>query len=694
MSAIKFLKEYKKYIFVILAITVVTISWIMIFAIPFSYQGEIETETGSLAEAGYVPMAGGGVVRQQIEPDVDARILLDSIKVILLNLTGEEKGEQLHIAIRRDSDNRVIKEINYSLDGVIPGEWTEIPTHAVLGIDSYSIEFSLLGDGAPYLVTQSKELRSPWNIRLWSGYKESTESLAIIYDYYNIAPVSVRIYLCFGIFLLILFLLDRVLLQNFLAQHKGYMLLGILIGMSIPIFAISFYSRPCVDDFNYSVMTHNLVKSGEGNLLSLLQTAWQVDKHFYLTWQGLYISAFLLALQPGIFGEKWYWIGTFFLILFILVVLYIAVAILRKHLCGNVKQSFGWAVLLMVMILQGMPSPCQGLYWFNGMMNYVPFVFLVILNIALMVEVEYCGQKQRETIFLIISCIVSFIISGGNHVTSFLNILILLSIAVVWGRKKRYRAVLSLVSAIVGFFIMYFAPGTSVRQACFESVGILQTVLEGGNQCLIDIRQWTNMQWVCCILLVLPLAYQIIKANRIKQVRVHPVIILMLSLMLLAGMRCVPYFAMGSFGNGRVDNVIWMTYMVLSMVNVVYLMVWLYYKKQFVWEIDWGKQNTVWVGIMLCFLLCTSGNSHNGESTAVRAIDELVSGRAEKFAAIFDERIILLENAPADQVLHVRGIPESELLKFDDIKDDMDNWQNSSWAIYYGISTVTGFGDE
>lgn len=108
----KFLKEYKKCILGILAIVVVTISWLVVFAIPFPYRGEIETETGSLAETGYVPMAEVGVVRQQIEPDVEARILLDSIKVILLNLTGEETGEQLHITIRRDSDNRVIKEVN------------------------------------------------------------------------------------------------------------------------------------------------------------------------------------------------------------------------------------------------------------------------------------------------------------------------------------------------------------------------------------------------------------------------------------------------------------------------------------------------------------------------------------------------------------------------------------------------------
>lgn len=691
----KFLKEYKKCILGILAIVVVTISWLVVFAIPFPYRGEIETETGSLAETGYVPMAEVGVVRQQIEPDVDARILLDSIKVILLNLTGEETGEQLHITIRHDSDNRVIKEVNYSLDGVTPGEWTEIPIHAVLGIDSHSIEFTLSGDGTPYLVTQSKELRSPWNIRLWSGDKESTESLAIIYGYHNIAPVSVRIYMCFGIFLLILFLMDRVLLQDFMARHRENMLLGILLGMSIPIFVISFYSRPCVDDFSYSVMTHNLVKSGECNPVSLLRTAWQVDKHFYLTWQGLYTSAFLLALQPGIFGEKLYWLGTLSLIVLMAAVLYYVVSVLHRHLCGNAKQSFGWMMLFLIVILQGMPSPVQGLYWFNGMINYMPFVFLVMLNAVLMIESEYCGQKRRRNAFLAVSCIVSFVISGGNHITSFLNILMLLFMAVIWGIRKRYGVITSLLSAIIGFMIMYFAPGTAVRQGTIqEGSGVLRTVLEGGNRCLIDIRQWTNLQWVCCILLVIPFAYEIIKTGKIKQVRVHPVIILLLSLTMLAGMRCVPYFAIGNFGAGRSDNVIWITYMTLSIVNVIYLVVWLYYKQYFALRINIGKQKLIWAGIILVFLICISGNCQNAESTSVRAIDELVTGRAQKYAAIFDERIPLLENAPSDQILHVRALPRSELLKFDDITGSMDEWQNSAWARYYGVPTVIGFDDE
>lgn len=686
-------KTYKKYLMIVLTAIIMMIAWAAILAVPFAYKHEIESETGSLAECGYIALKEHAVVRQQIEPDVDARIFLDAIKVIMLNLTGDENGEMLHVVIRRDMDNRKIKEIDYPLDRVVVGEWTEIPVHVMLGIDSHSIEFSVLGEAEPYLVTHAKELASPWNIQLYGDDMKNADSLAAVYDYRDVAPTSVRIYICFGIFVLFMCLLERMLCLESIENYKAIWG-GILIVMSIPIILISVYSRPCVDDFSYSWMTHNLVQSGECNLISLLHTAWQVDKHFYFTWQGLYTAAFVHSLQPGIFGENLYWLGTVLLITFMVVILYITVTILCKHLCGNTKQSFYWTVLLTVTILQGMPSPEQGLYWFNGMMNYMPFVFLVMLNVVLMIEAEYCEQRWRRILFITLSCIVSFIISGGNHITSFLNILILFLMALALGVNKKFGSVLSLASAVIGFLIMYFAPGTAVRQATVETSGVLQTILEGGNQCLIDIRQWTNLQWVCYILLVLPLANEIIKNGRIKHARIHPVFLLLSSLALLAGMRCVPYFAIRNFGAGRSDNVIWIVYMLLSAVNVIYLLVWLWCRQCYTLEVTWSRITSVWTGIVLCFILCISGNFQNGESTAIKAFDELITGKAQKYAATYDERILAMESAPEDSVLHVRWLPYSELLGFDDITHDMDDWRNSSWARYYGVPTVTGFDRE
>lgn len=83
----------------------------------------------------------------------------------------------------------------------------------------------------------------------------------------------------------------------------------ILILSIVPMIIISIFSRPCADDYNYAISTYHLIQSGDWNIFDLLKTAYEVDFHYYNTWQGLYSSAFILSLQPGIFGEKYYFMG-------------------------------------------------------------------------------------------------------------------------------------------------------------------------------------------------------------------------------------------------------------------------------------------------------------------------------------------------------------------------------------------------
>lgn len=97
--------------------------------------------------------------------------------------------------------------------------------------------------------------------------------------------------------------------ERFVKQHYKIIAMLILAVAVIPFLMLTYYSRPCVDDYSYAVDTHALIKSGNWNIISLFCAAWKTDVRFYHEWQGLYTSAFVLALQPGILGERWYGIG-------------------------------------------------------------------------------------------------------------------------------------------------------------------------------------------------------------------------------------------------------------------------------------------------------------------------------------------------------------------------------------------------
>ena len=87
-----------------------------------------------------------------------------------------------------------------------------------------------------------------------------------------------------------------------------YIILSILLLISIiPLVCISIYSRPSYDDFSYATVLYNYIKSGNWNIFGLIKMAIEVDIHFYNNWQGLYTSAFILSLEPGILLALYYY---------------------------------------------------------------------------------------------------------------------------------------------------------------------------------------------------------------------------------------------------------------------------------------------------------------------------------------------------------------------------------------------------
>lgn len=84
-----------------------------------------------------------------------------------------------------------------------------------------------------------------------------------------------------------------------------YVYIILIILSFIPLFIISFYAHPSADDYSYSIETYRLW-SETNNIVVLLKAAYNETVSSWNTWQGLYSSAFLLSLQPAIYGESWY----------------------------------------------------------------------------------------------------------------------------------------------------------------------------------------------------------------------------------------------------------------------------------------------------------------------------------------------------------------------------------------------------
>ena len=97
--------------------------------------------------------------------------------------------------------------------------------------------------------------------------------------------------------------------------------------------------------------------------------------------------------------------------------IYLLVRAINKNFFKTKENNILLTVLILFFIIQTIPNPFEAFYWFNGAVNYVFFIGLLLIIVS-----EYINLYNRKKINifrLILLCILSFLLSGGNHITAF-----------------------------------------------------------------------------------------------------------------------------------------------------------------------------------------------------------------------------------------------------------------------------------
>lgn len=471
-------------------------------------------------------------------------------------------------------------------------------------------------------------------------------------------------------------------INKFLRSEWLWLVLSAVLLISLlPLFVIAVYSRPCIDDFSYSYQLYHYVQNGNWNIFGLLGKAFEVDMQFYETWQGLYSSAFLLALQPGIFADKVYFVGAWVLMILAFVCIFYFINTVFRII--KIEKHYAFiAIFLFVFSFQHLPSINQGLYWYNGSWNYMPFFFLTLVNIALCLKYVFIEAKNR---WLVALCVLSFVISGGNHVTGFMNILLLACIAgwTLLKNKHNWKILLPFALAVVGFIIMYVAPGTAVRQAAFVRPGVVKTLFQTFKRSLTFTGEYCGGNcffYVLALFIFSMFAYR--KENFSKSsFKISPVWLVLLGWAIMCGMLCVPYYATGSFGEERLSNVVWLYEIFVIAALVVYSTWYVMFKFVSVQNLSGSAflRGVLAVSVLVGVFWV---NSNYFEISK-----ELANGQASAYAQTFDERIELMKQSN-DDIVYVDPLPRSKALWLSDLTSNETDYQNVGWQNYYGVKTL------
>lgn len=680
--------NYKRILLYVCILVIGVIAMNIIWGNIIQYHTQV-IEPDTTVAADYVKLEEDTIVRQEFQTNIEQKVCLKSLSSVFVNLPEGEKAGELIITICGNKGN-ILGKSQYKISDIAVGDYQEFLFDRTVILEPnnvYTIEFQAIEvDAVPYLLLQTEENQNRYNHTLYVNDEYTEGGLLLKYQHRQVLPNEIKIMLSVIVVFCLCSLFGCLGKENNIVQkYAEYIVLSICILSFLSLFILGKYDRPSADDFTYGIKTHAVVESGNYNLFDVLVAAAETDIEFYNSWQGLYSSAFILSLHPGIFGEKYYILTPIIIISFIAVVLYYVMSVIRKRFCGTKKHTIYWTILFTTVLIQGLPSGREGIYWFNGAMNYMPFVFLTMLNMALVIEYFY-SEDKKAIVYIIISTILSFVISGGNHVTAFLNILLLLILSYIAVSKRRYAVIISLIVAVVGFLIVYFAPGTAIRQNLLLKQSVVDTIIASGIEVFRKVGEWINLQWICFILLQTPFTLEIIRQKKVKRLKYHPLIILSVSFVVFAGILCVPYYAMGGFGEGRLTNVVWITFIMLSVINYTYLLVYINTKIHFVEKIKVGR----WKCLSIVFVLgiCLLGNYGKYKvSNSVEAINELYyTKEAEKCAAELDARFFQIKNSD-EEIVYLPAIQNRAPLIYGgyDITLNWSEWPNNSFNGYYGV---------
>lgn len=469
----------------------------------------------------------------------------------------------------------------------------------------------------------------------------------------------------------------------------------------IPILIIALYNHPSADDYGYSDTIYKTIQEG-GNAFDITKEAIKATINGMQVWQGLYSSGFLLALQPAVFGEAFYGLVTYIMILTIILGIGFLFRRINKYIFKS--NSNDWIVstiLIAFFIIQTIPSPIEGLFWFNGAMNYTFFMMLLCYEISLLIKYYNIDKTQNKILsigVIIWTCIISFIMSGGNHVTAFLSMLIILCSILYGILKKQYKTSIIygiiLICGIFGFYINMTSAGTAIRSsAIHNNSGVIETIIKSAYQGITYINNWTSISLILILIALTPFIYNMLINNEFyKKFKWKWIFCsIVLSYGAICAMLCVPFYAMGSFGAGRLTDVIYITFILLAVLNYTFIVgIILKYIDitKFTKYILNIKTYIICITYILILVTISVAGNANTYTTSHEAIIELVSGEAKKFDEEMDNRIkYYLDDSITDVEVDPLTV-HPKLLYFEDLSTDSNDWKNVEASIYYNKNTI------
>ncbi|MCH5250734.1 MAG: hypothetical protein J1E98_12405 [Lachnospiraceae bacterium] len=491
------------------------------------------------------------------------------------------------------------------------------------------------------------------------------------------------------------------------------LLIVVFIAGLIPLFWIGVYNYPVADDYTFGAACRGVWMESHSAIAVIVRAATRAWE-YYQNWTGCLSSSFFMALQPAVFGEGLYKITPVLMVGIIsLGTVYLMNIIFVKLLKANAYLSNSIIVLMLLVTIQRMPEPGEGLFWYNGALHYTFMHGISLFFYGLLLSAFMQKSERKKCRDFIISAILGFIVGLGNYMTA-LNVGIVLAMLifaiVLLKRFKQQRLIL--IPAVVFYlaFIMNItAPGNALREAVSEGMSPFKAIFVSFYYVLdYCIGEWTGWAELVFVILIATFFWNASKGIDFKFP--CPLFVILLNYCILAAMITPPLYGTGNIEAGRIQSLVYIMYILLLTLTVCYVTGWA--QKRFDENRTVALDEAAKVNSTAEKLLAKDFLSVNSKITvtacivfllfgsllcvipqpeyytcSIAAVD-LLNGNAAAYGEAMQERVEIY-NTSAGLDVEVAPLPaKPKLICTSDISIDNEDWVNAGVCRFYGLNSV------
>lgn len=474
---------------------------------------------------------------------------------------------------------------------------------------------------------------------------------------------------------------------------------AILVVSILPILWIGQYLHPFGDDYVFGAKAYQ-VWTETHSFLPCIKAAWEVSMTMYHTWQGTYSACFLMALQPGIFGQ--YWLGPIILLFCLIGATYtLLYMVMRKILNIPPTEFLCISTLFVLLTIQFTSSYYDAFFWYNGAMYYTLFYSLSLWLASLLIGYRLTKSKFKKAIICVFSIILTLFIAGGNFVSGLgMGAILFTTIILIRCEQKKCPLFYLLILFIytIAFSFSVLAPGNAFRQVTVENKpNVIFAAFMAMGKSIEFLIYSNNIIEIFVLALLSPIIFKL--ASKAQLRFSHPWLCLLITFILYSSFFFAHCYAMGTRGPGRVQNIYSYIHLWLIVINMYYLSGALIKKA----NAHAPLSSVIMVFIETCkhkyadtlqykpyftiaLLLLTISIK---QSTTNRTISLILKGKAQKFDKEMSEREQTIK-ASSNNIIILKPLTvKMPSDAFNDITIYPGYWINQGIARYYGKEKVT-----